>query len=133
MIQLPNIEQTMMTCEDFLLQFPQVASYFHGMDIEHSLETYYEKDTETGGEGNPAQLVLRDLDCMDDVRDIFVECGIHLDADSEADPLDDEPDNLALTADEIAQHRQDIAGIRQGLQAIGVAIGPGMAAGALQQ
>jgi hypothetical protein len=121
MIQLPNAEQSMISCEEFVAQFPKVARYFDGSSLDRCLETFYEKDSEaSAGKGAPAQWILQDLDSIDELKDIFAECGIHLD---EEDAPEDKPDKSALTADEIAQHKANIAGIREGLQAIGVATG----------
>jgi hypothetical protein len=112
-LQVPNKDKTLLSVREFKTTFPRVAVYFNGLTVDRCLQTFYSKAAEKH-EGKPLwQLTTQDD--VEEVWDIFQECGYELDHDDDDDAT---AAAAALTDKQMILHREDLAQIREGLASL---------------
>lgn len=111
-IEVPDKEGSVVSVDELMRTFPRLARYFDGTTIDRCLLTFYEKSDEKY-EGQ-AFYVFHDMDCMEDMKDIYAECGYILDAEDE-EPA---PESAALNKEQIEHHKKNMEMIREGLDAL---------------
>jgi hypothetical protein len=113
-LQVPNKDKTLLNVREFKTTFPRVAAYFNGLAVDRCLQTFYSKAAEKH-EGKPLwQLTTQDD--VEEVWDIFQECGYVLDHDDDEDAH--EPPASTLTDEQMALHRENLEQIREGLASL---------------